>query len=383
MTHKNSETEYLAMPKIGMRIFKTAVAVFLCFLIDPLRGAQGGVFYAAIAAVICMQPSVHDSARLAMNRTVATFFGGLGGLLLLLAERGLFENAPLPIKHLIIAACIIPLIYLTVLVKMPGAASITCVVFLSVTLTHGADANVVLYAVNRIIDTLLGIFVSLFVNAVHLPLHKRRDTLYLYDLDGNLAERHKVAINRLFDLKRSVGVYSLRLPPLLPDVLHALRLRLPAVLMGGAVTYDTDSKHWACAQPLPPLAAMRVRAALEEQGLETLAYAVRDGLLCILHKSSQGMQREFLRAALHTPCVTLHPMPKDALPDETVCLCGLGEADAVRQAQTLLAGEETVQVQTHPYGPGMLLEVRGAQATVERAAQRLREASQAQKVEYV
>ena len=39
----------VAVPKVGMRIVKTVVAVFICFLIDVFR--TGGIpFYSAIAA---------------------------------------------------------------------------------------------------------------------------------------------------------------------------------------------------------------------------------------------------------------------------------------------------------------------------------------------
>ena len=43
------------MPKIGLRMIKTSIAVFLCFLIYVLRNEQGIVFYSCIAAVLCVQ----------------------------------------------------------------------------------------------------------------------------------------------------------------------------------------------------------------------------------------------------------------------------------------------------------------------------------------
>lgn len=86
-THfKNKDLDHI-MPKIGMRIVKTALAVFLCFLIDLLRNHQGAPFYSAIAAILCMQPFVSNSVKVAFNRSVGTFIGGLFGMLVLLAER--------------------------------------------------------------------------------------------------------------------------------------------------------------------------------------------------------------------------------------------------------------------------------------------------------
>ena len=83
----------LAPPRVGMRMVKTAVAVFLCFAIDAFRG--GGIpFYSAIAAVLCLQPSWQGSTQKARERTVATFLGGLAGMLVLAAERSWFPTIP-------------------------------------------------------------------------------------------------------------------------------------------------------------------------------------------------------------------------------------------------------------------------------------------------
>ncbi|MGD9475244.1 MAG: aromatic acid exporter family protein, partial [Eubacteriaceae bacterium] len=71
------------MPKIGMRTFKTFVAVYLCFLIYILRGQEGSPFYSSIAAILCMQPYVQNSLNVALNRTIGTLMGGTMGLMFL------------------------------------------------------------------------------------------------------------------------------------------------------------------------------------------------------------------------------------------------------------------------------------------------------------
>lgn len=70
---------------------------------------------------------------------------------------------------MLLAMCIIPLLYVTVVLKKTTASYITCVVFLSITVSHAADVNPYLFALNRMADTLIGIFVSLLVNVSHLP----------------------------------------------------------------------------------------------------------------------------------------------------------------------------------------------------------------------
>ena len=50
------------IPKIGMRLIKTAIAVFLCFLVDFFRDGRI-LFYSAIAAILCMQPELDSSLK--------------------------------------------------------------------------------------------------------------------------------------------------------------------------------------------------------------------------------------------------------------------------------------------------------------------------------
>ena len=49
------------MPRIGKRILKSSLAVFLCFLIYLLRNEEGIVFYSCIAAVLCMQQDTSNT----------------------------------------------------------------------------------------------------------------------------------------------------------------------------------------------------------------------------------------------------------------------------------------------------------------------------------
>ncbi|MBE6831504.1 MAG: hydrolase, partial [Ruminococcaceae bacterium] len=173
------------MPKIGMRIIKSSVAVFLCFAIYLVRG-DGIPFYSAIAAILCMQPYVSNSRKVAFNRIIGTFIGGTAGMLVMMAERSFIPPEVPVLKYLLISAVIIPLIYITVLAKKTSASYITCVVFMSITVSHGQDASPYFFALNRILDTLIGIFVSLGVNAFHLPRRKNGDLLFVSDLDGTL-----------------------------------------------------------------------------------------------------------------------------------------------------------------------------------------------------
>lgn len=149
------------MPKIGMRIIKSTLAVFVCCVIDYFRG--GYPFYSAIAAILCMQKEVGKDFEIAKNRMIGTCIGGLCGYLaLLLVDLPYFSQEL--VRYGILSLCIIPVMYITLLIKMQSATYITCVVFLCITITHGNDVSVELFAINRVIDTFIGIIVSLIIN---------------------------------------------------------------------------------------------------------------------------------------------------------------------------------------------------------------------------
>lgn len=164
------------LPKPGLRILKSALAVFLCFLTDALRGS-GVPFYSAIAAILCMQPDVHGSFRVGLNRVVGTLAGGVYGMGTLCLLRTFLPAGHGLLQYAVISAALVPLMYLTVLLKKTSATYITCVVFLSVTVSHGLDLLPYAFALNRILDTLIGIFISLFIN--WLPFLRNRQA------DGN------------------------------------------------------------------------------------------------------------------------------------------------------------------------------------------------------
>ena len=120
------------MPKIGLRMIKTSIAVFLCFLIYVLRNEQGIVFYSCIAAVLCVQQDSRDTLRVGKNRMEGTIIGGVIGMLTLVFMKYVFVNDNKLFCYLFISLMIIPTIYTTIWLKKPSASYISCVVFLSI-----------------------------------------------------------------------------------------------------------------------------------------------------------------------------------------------------------------------------------------------------------
>lgn len=149
--------------KVGGRTLKTVVAVFLCLLTGIVRKSDTA-FYAAIAAVLCVQRTSEDSFREAFNREVATVTGGICGMLVLVFERNIYCVTYEVLRCLLLSVLLIPIINLSVLIKQEKGTFLMCVVFLCITVTHGNDGNPLAFGMARIIDTTVGIVIALDIN---------------------------------------------------------------------------------------------------------------------------------------------------------------------------------------------------------------------------
>ena len=149
--------------KVGGRTLKTVVAVFLCLLTGIVRKSDTA-FYAAIAAVLCVQRTSEDSFREAFNREVATVIGGICGMFVLVFERNIFCVPYEVLRCLLLSILLIPIINFSVLIKQEKGTFLMCVVFLCITVTHGNDGNPLDFGMARIIDTTVGIVIALVIN---------------------------------------------------------------------------------------------------------------------------------------------------------------------------------------------------------------------------
>ena len=172
------------------RFFKAALAVLICCSIYELCNIGTGIpFYAGIAAIICMQSGIRSSFQVGINRIIGTFIGGFTGMAIQFLTQ-YFNLLHFPyIRYILISACIFPLMLLAErlrslnpprswyrrnsflgayivfdFMRKSALTNITCIAFLSVTITHGGELSTTHFAFCRILDTFIGVFVSFLVN---------------------------------------------------------------------------------------------------------------------------------------------------------------------------------------------------------------------------
>ncbi len=154
----------MKLPKIGMRMIKTVIAVYICFLIAYIRDSSA--FYSAIASIISLQSDIQGSLKAGLNRITGTLIGGTCGIILIWILS--FTNIEVKglLYYTIVAAITLPLMYLVVCINKKSAVFITCVVFFSIVVNRSDRVDPIVFGIGRIMETLIGIAVSWAVNII-------------------------------------------------------------------------------------------------------------------------------------------------------------------------------------------------------------------------
>ncbi|MEG0315063.1 MAG: FUSC family protein [Erysipelotrichaceae bacterium] len=191
------------MPKIGLRIIKSSIAVLLCFIVYIIRG-EGVPFYAAIAAILCIQPEISKSKFKAKSRIIATIIGGIIGMLILAFKQNYMNDINIIYYYLLVAIMIIPLLYIPTIIKQSDSSYLTCVVFLSITVSHIGDINPFIFGTNRIIDTLIGVFIAITINTFKIPKKINDNLKFIIPLEAilnnnNILTKQRIKLNKYLD----------------------------------------------------------------------------------------------------------------------------------------------------------------------------------------
>ncbi len=234
-----------------MRTLKTSLAVLICLLISQFIIKDGNPYYSAVAAALCMQPNLQNSLKEGINRVIGTVLGGAAGVVLFFLTKyyGIeFKSA----AYLILTAIlVIPLIYTSVWLNKKTSTNISCIVFLSIAIVHGDESSVTNFALWAVIETILGICVSLAVNHIKPPVRPNKKNLFVTDLDGTLLTSEKFVtdksakiLNHLIKNGLNFTVATARTPATVSYILRNLNLNLPVICMNGSAIYSVSENKY-------------------------------------------------------------------------------------------------------------------------------------------
>ncbi len=144
--------------KIGMRTFKTGLAVVATLLVsDMLRISNP--FFAAIAAIFAMESSISATVMAARDRMYGTILGAIVAFAF---------SMLIPVNAITIGLGIIIVIYICNVFKWQGTIKISTIVFLAILLGF-EEGGQLEYALFRTMDTFIGLTISTLINYFVFP----------------------------------------------------------------------------------------------------------------------------------------------------------------------------------------------------------------------
>ena len=161
------------LPRIGMRVVKTAVAVMLSYTIfvpfgliynEALGGVWGqlGPLYACIACIICTQSTLGQTIQQGLSRLIGVAVGGALGTATLLLGAALDDPW---VRIPALGAVCVAGVWICLLLKRPTACGMACILPCVILITGVTGVTRYYYAAARIIETVVGLLIALGVNA--------------------------------------------------------------------------------------------------------------------------------------------------------------------------------------------------------------------------
>ena len=240
---RDSIQRKIQLPRVGMRIVKSSIAVFLCFVFYSFFRSNGIIFYSQLAALWCIQPQWENTRSKALQRTVGTLTGAVFGLFVLLIDK-------------------------------------------------------------RLMGTGLG---GELVNTAHLPRRKERDILFISGMDDALLESdHRlspysiVELNRMLEDGANFTVSTMRTPASLIEPLRGIKLKLPVIAMDGAVMYDLNKNEYLHAYVISMETASKLQEFLQGFGINYFMNMILDNMLVIQYQKLQNDAEKDIYAKMHT-----------------------------------------------------------------------------------
>lgn len=305
----------MKFPKIGMRVIKTMVALFLSIaiyvllmIINNLLGLDPKdlrsplmmytPFYAGIAAVYTLHKGRKSSLTLAKSRSLGSLVGGYFGVvvvllsdLILIKWLDLKENNEMIYRlifYAIVSIAVVPLIQFIVYTNHTSSVFITCLTFLSVTISSRNNGLPVFYfANNRILSTMVGIGISLFVNNFSLVFRKNKNILFVSSLDNNLLTTKTVTIsqyikyklNNLYFKEMPLTFATTRTLSSLEYIFNNVDIEFPVVVMNGAAIYYFKEKKYDDVYTINPDARLFIDEKIKELDMNAFTYSIEDNIL--------------------------------------------------------------------------------------------------------
>ena len=255
------------MPRIGLRIIKTSIAVFIIMVLFTLFGVQRSPFYVLITTIICIQPDKENEKNQALVRALGTLIGAITGAIVMFLQPFIHIDLAWDLLN---ALFIMLTIYLTVLFKVQHMAFMAC---------------------------------------LHLPVKRRNDVLFVAELDDmeqtahqQLNDFNKTQLNKIVDDGALFTIITKRTPASMQAEIEHLKLHLPVIALDGAILYDVPKNELLCTYSLPQTLGSKITRLLDDKHLNYFYHVLKDDVLLTYYNSfDQSEQMDYYDMMRQSP----------------------------------------------------------------------------------
>ncbi len=313
--------------RIGLRTIKTAISIFICLMLflllkliskiewvsDDLSNMIYNPFFAGIATAYSVSATKTKSIEQAKNRSIASVIGGLVGILIVFLYEIITNKAwPLIgdadivsfiIPYILSTICAIIVILVCLFFKKPGAIFISILTLLSVTINPSPSISstygIWLFGLNRILSTIVGVFVALGVNLFRLPhMNKNKDLLFAIDIDSILKNDSETIkgymnykLNKVYDLGINTTFFTTRAPHTFMHLLDDVNINNPIICMSGAALYDAKSLKYIYQEKIDNDVVKKIDKILNENNVSYFKNTIIDDSLNITYNMLDDVSR--------------------------------------------------------------------------------------------
>lgn len=173
-----------------MRTIKTGIAVFLAAFAGYIGIVQTPIYTVSVC-IFSIKNTIKESIQYSKDRILGTLLGGFIGFLF-----ALFSNGSI----ILTSIGVIIIIYVCQLLKIADSSAIASVTFSAIVIGVGQN-HPLIYSINRTMDTIIAILISLLVN---FGISRRRYLKYLiFSFNSNYNDCIKIVSKILNELNYS------------------------------------------------------------------------------------------------------------------------------------------------------------------------------------
>ena len=310
------------LPRIGMRITKSAAAAGIAILIYYLLGFDRLPLFIVMAALECMQPYHSGLKEVVQENVGGLFIGAFWALVVILLQRALpMDPTMLSVwQALLIAFGIAASLYTAVVFNCVNAASFSAILFLVIVGVRVDEEDPVFYVARRLIETLVGIGVGTAINAMHLPRRKRKDTLFAVSMDevlnseiSHLPDYAKVEMNRIMAEGISLTLMTRHSAASLREAGSGIQFKLPVILMDGAAIFDPTTDRYLDKAEISYEDCCEIKKALNDMDISVFTSIVWANAMLIFYEKIRPDAQEIFERLRRSPYRNYiqHPVPED------------------------------------------------------------------------